>query len=81
MEKKEVSNTLRKLRMKYDSVNKLVRQRERELEQLKVSLLLPITNSFADKTRPCKRRGVHAGRQKLQEYHLHENYGAGVGDG
>lgn len=55
MEKKEVSNTLRKLRMKYDSVNKIVRQREKELEELKVSLLLPLTDSFADQTRPCKR--------------------------
>jgi hypothetical protein len=35
-EKKEVSSTLRKLRIKYDNINKLVRQRENELEELKV---------------------------------------------
>jgi hypothetical protein len=31
-----VSVTLRKLRIKYDNMNKLVRERERELEELKV---------------------------------------------
>ena len=35
-EKKEVSNTLRKLRIKYDNINKLVREKERELEEKKV---------------------------------------------
>ena len=35
-EKKEVSASLRKLRLKYDNINKLVRQKERELEELKV---------------------------------------------
>lgn len=35
-EKKEVSQTLRKLRIKYDNINKLVRQKERELNELKV---------------------------------------------
>jgi hypothetical protein len=35
-EKKEVSQTLRKLRIKYDNINKLVREKERELEELKV---------------------------------------------
>ena len=35
-EKKEVSSTLRKLRIKYDNINKLVREKERELEELKV---------------------------------------------
>jgi len=32
-EKKEVSNTLRKLRMKYDGIAKLVKEKERELEE------------------------------------------------
>ena len=36
-EKKEVSSTLRKLRIKYDNINKLVREKEKELEELKVS--------------------------------------------
>ena len=36
-EKKEVSQTLRKLRIKYDNINKLVREKERELEESKVS--------------------------------------------
>ena len=36
-EKKEVSTTLRKLRTKFDNVNKLVKEKERELEELKVS--------------------------------------------
>lgn len=31
-----MSVTLRKLRIKYDNMNKLVRERERELEELKV---------------------------------------------
>jgi hypothetical protein len=35
-EKKEVSQTLRKLRIKYDNINKLVREKEHELEELKV---------------------------------------------
>ena len=35
-EKKEVSSTLRKLRIKYDNINKLVREKENELEELKV---------------------------------------------
>ncbi len=38
-EKKEVSSTLRKLRIKYDTINKLVREKERELEEKKVSNL------------------------------------------
>jgi len=37
-EKKEVSNTLRKLRMKYDNINKLVRAKEKELEEIKKNL-------------------------------------------
>ena len=37
-EKKEVSSTLRKLRIKYDNINKLVREKERELEELKKKL-------------------------------------------
>jgi chromosome segregation ATPase len=37
-EKKEVSQTLRKLRIKYDNINKLVREKERELEELKKKL-------------------------------------------
>ena len=36
-ERKEVSNTLRKLRIKYDTINKLVREKEKELEEKKVS--------------------------------------------
>jgi hypothetical protein len=36
-EKKEVSQTLRKLRIKYDNINKMVRLREKELEEAKVS--------------------------------------------
>ena len=35
-EKKEVSVTLRQLRIKSDNMSKLVRERERELEELKV---------------------------------------------
>ena len=35
-EKKEVSSTLRKLRIKYDNINKLVREKEHELDELKV---------------------------------------------
>ena len=35
-EKKEVSSTIRKLRIKYDNINKMVRTKERELEELKV---------------------------------------------
>jgi len=38
-EMKEVSSTLRKLRIKYDNINKLVREKERELEELKVTAL------------------------------------------
>ncbi len=37
-EKKEVSSTLRKLRIKYDNINKMVREKERELDELKVPL-------------------------------------------
>lgn len=37
-EKKEVSSTLRKLRIKYDNINKMVRVKERELEELKKKL-------------------------------------------
>ncbi len=37
-EKKEVSHTLRKLRIKYDNINKMVREKERELEELKVTV-------------------------------------------
>ena len=37
-EKKEVSSTLRKLRMKYDNIHKLVLEKERELEESKVKL-------------------------------------------
>ena len=37
-EKKEVSNTLRKLRIKYDNINKVAREKERELEELKKRL-------------------------------------------
>jgi hypothetical protein len=37
-EKKEVSSTLRKLRIKYDNINKLVREKENELEELKKKL-------------------------------------------
>ena len=37
-EKKEVSSTLRKLRVKYDNINKLVREKERELDELKVTI-------------------------------------------
>ena len=36
-EKKEVSVTLRKLRTKFDNINKLVKEKERELKELKVS--------------------------------------------
>lgn len=39
-EKKEVSTTLRKLRIKYDNINKLAREKERELEELKVPYIL-----------------------------------------
>lgn len=35
-EKKEVSITLKKLRTKFDNINKLVREKEKELEDLKV---------------------------------------------
>jgi len=41
-EKKEVSNTLRKLRIKYDNINKLAREKERELEELKVCFVTTI---------------------------------------
>jgi hypothetical protein len=34
-EKKEVSNTKRKLRIKYDYVNKAAREKECELEEIK----------------------------------------------
>lgn len=37
-EKKEVSNTLRKLRMKYDTINKIVKEKEKELNDLKKKL-------------------------------------------
>jgi hypothetical protein len=37
-EKKEVSNTLRKLRIKYDNINKVAREKERELEEIKKRL-------------------------------------------
>ena len=37
-EKKEVSQTLRKLRMKYDGISKMVKEKERELEELKKKL-------------------------------------------
>ena len=37
-EKKEVSHTLRKLRIKYDNINKMVREKERELDELKKKL-------------------------------------------
>jgi galactose-1-phosphate uridylyltransferase len=36
-EKKEISNTMRKLRQKYDSIHKTVLTRDKELEQLRVS--------------------------------------------
>lgn len=36
VEKNEVSLTLRKLRIKYDNINKLVREKEKDLEELKV---------------------------------------------
>ena len=39
-EKKEVSSTLRKLRIKYDNINKLVREKENELEELKVGWIM-----------------------------------------
>jgi len=42
-EKKEVSSTLRKLRIKYDNINKLVREKENELDELKVLSLLIVT--------------------------------------
>ena len=35
-EKKEVSNTLRKLRLKFDNIHKLVKEKEIELETMKV---------------------------------------------
>ena len=35
---KEVSNTLRKLRIKYDNINKVAREKERELEEIKKRL-------------------------------------------
>ena len=38
-EKKEVSVTLKKLRTKYDGISKLVKEREKELEELKVRLI------------------------------------------
>jgi hypothetical protein len=37
-EKKEVSNALRKLRLKYDAIHKFVVAKEEQLEQLKVIL-------------------------------------------
>ena len=39
-EKKEVSNALRKLRLKYDAIHKFVVEKEDQLEQLKVRLVL-----------------------------------------
>lgn len=40
-EKKEVSNALRNLREKYDQIHRLVMEKERALEQLKVSQIAP----------------------------------------
>lgn len=37
-EKNEVSNTLRKLRIKYDNINKVAREKECELEEIKKRL-------------------------------------------
>jgi hypothetical protein len=41
-EKKEVSNTMRKLRQKYDSIHKTVLSKEKELQTLRVNTLLVI---------------------------------------
>ena len=45
-----MSNTLRKLRMKYDGIAKLVKEKERELEELKVDFIffIPV---FIEKAR------------------------------
>jgi len=40
-EKKEVANTMRKLRQKYDNIHKTVLAKENELEILKVSTIKP----------------------------------------
>jgi hypothetical protein len=41
VEKIEVSNTLRKLRFKYDNINKLVKEKEKYLDDLKVYIYFP----------------------------------------
>lgn len=41
-EKKEVSNTMRKLRQKYDSIHKNVLSKEKELQTLRVSTVILI---------------------------------------
>ena len=50
-EKKEVSQTLRKLRIKYDNINKLVREKEGELEELKVGTWKRLYILSLEKTR------------------------------
>jgi len=54
-EKKEVSTTLRKLRVKYDTIGKLVKEKERELEDLKVNRFF---HFFPEKAGQQERGGV-----------------------
>ena len=56
-----MSQTLRKLRMKYDNISKMVKEKERELDELKVRLLalISIEKAGLEGQRRVQRGGEH----------------------